>query len=138
MIITQRMVVQTKGENDIVNITELVRNNLSKSKAKDGFILLFLQSTTSSLTIMESEEGLVTDIPRSLSKLVPESSEYEHEKAYHDGNGHSHVKSSILGVDLALPFSDGHLLLGTWQQIVLIEFDIRPRARSLVMQILSD
>jgi secondary thiamine-phosphate synthase enzyme len=138
LIITYKIEVRTRGENDIVNLTDLVQDKLSKSRAKNGLVLLFLQSTTSALTIIEFEEGLLVDFPKTLDRLVPKSAEYEHEKAYHDGNGHSHVKSSIVGVDLALPYNDGHLLLGTWQQIVLVEFDIRPRARTLVMQIVTE
>jgi secondary thiamine-phosphate synthase enzyme len=130
--------VRTEGENDIVNITDLVQDRLTKSKAREGLIMLFLQSTTSSLTIMEFEEGLLVDIPRALSRIVPKSIQYEHEKAYHDGNGHSHVRSLFIGVNLALPFKDGDLLLGTWQQIVLMEFDVRPRDRSIIVQIVSE
>ncbi len=138
MIRTDKIEVRTKGENDIVNITDVVQERLEKSKAREGFINLFLQSTTSALTIMEFERGLLVDIPRALNKIAPKSAEYEHEKAYHDGNGHSHVRSSFIGVDLVLPFKDGELLLGTWQQIVLTEFDIRPRDRSLIVQIISE
>jgi secondary thiamine-phosphate synthase enzyme len=137
LIRTDKIEVQTQGENDIVNITKPVQEKLKQSKATEGFILLFLQSTTSTLTIMEFEEGLCVDIPNALSKLVPKAAKYEHEKAYHDGNGHSHVRSSIVGVDLALPFKDGNLLLGTWQQVVLIEWDIRARDRTVIIQIVS-
>jgi secondary thiamine-phosphate synthase enzyme len=138
LIRTEKIETKTGGENDIVNMTDLVENMLAKSHAKEGFVLLFLQSTTSALTVMEFEDGLITDIPKTLGRLIPKSIEYEHERAYHDGNGHSHIKSSIVGVDLAIPFSEGHLLLGTWQQIVLMEFDVRPRNRRIIAQIISE
>ena len=138
LIRTEKILVRTKGENDTVNVTNLVQDKIAKSKAKDGFMILFLQSTTSALTVMEFEDGLRIDIPRAMSKIVPKSIEYEHEKAYHDGNGHSHVKSSMIGVDLVLPFKDRELLLGTWQQIAVMEFDVRPRERTLIVQIVTE
>src|SRR5487761_1599839 len=138
LILTEKILVRTKGENDIVNVTDIVQDKLAKSKARDGFMILFLQSTTSALTIIEFEDGLRIDIPRAMSRIVPKSIEYEHERAYHDGNGHSHVKSSMIGVDLVLPFKDGELLLGTWQQIAVLEFDVRPRDRSLIVQIITE
>jgi secondary thiamine-phosphate synthase enzyme len=138
LIRTEKILVRTKGENDIVNVTDIVQDKLAKSKARDGFMILFLQSTTSALTIIEFEDGLRIDIPRAMSRIVPKSIEYEHERAYHDGNGHSHVKSSMIGVDLVLPFKDGELLLGTWQQIAVLEFDVRPRDRSLIVQIITE
>ncbi len=128
---------KTKGENDILNITAEIQDSLAQSKTKEGFVLLFLQSSTSSLAIMEYEDGLLKDIPNSLNRLAPTSGEYEHEKAWHDGNGHSHVRSSLLGVNLSVPFGNRKLLLGTWQQIVLMEFDVRPRKRDVIMQIVS-
>jgi secondary thiamine-phosphate synthase enzyme len=137
LIQTNIISVKTKGESDIIDITSQVENLLERSKAKEGFMILFLQSTTSSLTIMEFEEGLLSDLPNALERLAPKNAEYQHEKAYADGNGHSHVRSSVVGVDITAPFSEGKLLLGTWQRIVLIEFDIRPRERHLVIQIVT-
>jgi secondary thiamine-phosphate synthase enzyme len=138
LIVTRKLEFQTRGENDIVNISEKIQDTLLESRAKEGFVVVFVQSSTSSLSIMEFEEGLLSDIPASLSRLAPKDWPYEHEKAYRDGNGHSHVKSFIVGVDLIVPFSAGRLLLGTWQQIVLSEFDVRPRRRSVIVQIVSD
>ncbi len=134
----KKIEVKTENEDNIVNITDLVQNTLTNSGVKKGFILLFLQSTTSSLTVIELEDGLLGDLPRALGRIAPKSIDYEHEKAYRDGNGHAYVKSSLMGVDLAVPFKDGLLLLGTWQQIVVIEFDIRPRNRSIIAQIVSE
>ena len=137
MIATRKLAFHTEGENDIINITENVQRLLTESGIEEGFVLLFLQSTTSSLGIMEFEEGLIRDIPASLSRLAPNDADYEHEKAYGDGNARSHVKSYVLGADLVVPFKDCKLLLGTWQQIVLSEFDVRPRERNLIVQIVS-
>ncbi len=138
MIQTSMLQVKTSGEGDIVNVSEQIQDVLTKSGAKEGFAMLFLQSTTASITIMEYEEGLLTDLPRSLERIAPKSQDYEHERAYHDGNGHSHIRSSIIGVSLTVPFSAGQLLLGIWQQVVICEFDVRPRSRTLVIQIVSD
>ncbi len=138
MIRTEIIEVQTSGEGGIVNISERVQEVLSRFSARDGFTVLFVQSTTSSLTIMEYEDGLLTDIPRSLERFAPKSVQYEHDGAWHDGNGHSHVRSAVMGVSLTVPFSEGELTLGTWQQIVLCEFDVRPRSRKVVVQVVSD
>lgn len=138
MIQTEKILVKTENEDHIVNITDVVQNTLTKSGVKEGFILVFLQSTTSSLTVMEFEDGVLIDLPRALGRLAPKSIDYEHEKAYRDGNEHSHVKSSAVGIDLAVPFKDGLLLPGTWQQIVAVEFDIRWRNRSIIAQIVSE
>ncbi len=138
VIKTEKLEVATKGENQVVNITPLIQQTLDKIGAKEGFALLFLQSTTSSLTIVEFEEGLLTDIPKAMERFAPKSKDYEHEKAYQDGNGHSHVKSSVMGLDLIIPFQNRSLLLGTWQQIVLVEYDVRPRKRSIIVQIVAE
>ncbi len=137
MISTRKLEFETKGENDIVNITKEVQQVLEECKAREGFVTLFVQSSTSSLSIMEYEEGLLSDVHNSLSRIAPKNAEYEHEKACRDGNGHSHVKSFVVGVDLIIPFFAGRLLLGTWQQVVLSEFDIRPRHRNVIVQVVT-
>ena len=137
MITTKKIEIKTSGENDIVNITDKIQSLINDSDAVEGNVVLFLQSTTSALTIIEYEGGLLTDIPNALNRIAPKSGQYEHERAYHDGNGHSHVRSSIIGASLTIPFSKKTLLLGTWQQIVLMEFDVPARTRSLIVQIVS-
>jgi secondary thiamine-phosphate synthase enzyme len=119
----------------MLNITDKVQNVLTDTGAREGFVTLFVQSSTSAISIMEFEEGLLTDIPNSLEMIAPRKGSYEHEKAYGDGNGHSHVRSYLVGVSLLVPFFGGKLLLGTWQQIVLSEFDVRPRRRSIIVQV---
>src|SRR5487761_522430 len=138
MIRTETIEIRTSGEGDIVNISDRVQEVVSESGVKEGAAILFVQSSTSSLTIMEFENGLLKDIPKSLERLAPKSAQYEHDKAWHDGNGHSHVRSAVIGVSLTVPFSGGELMLGTWQQIVLCEFDVRPRLRKIVVQLISE
>ncbi len=135
MIEGRKLEFSTKGENDILNITEQVQNIIEQSDAQDGFVTLFLQSTTSGLLIIEWEQGILNDFRNAMERLAPKSGIYEHERAWHDGNGHSHIRSSIVGANLSIPFAKKKLLLGKWQQIVLAEFDVRPRSRTLVMQI---
>lgn len=137
MIRTEKLEVQTKGENDIINITQKVDSILQKLGAKEGIANLFLQSTTSALTIIEYEEGLLTDFPRTLERLAPKNAPYEHEKAWGDGNAHSHMRSSLIGVSMTVPVIDGRLALGQWQSIVLTEFDVRPRKRTVIVQFVS-
>jgi secondary thiamine-phosphate synthase enzyme len=135
MIETHRLEFQTKGENDMIRITEDVQRLIGKSSIEQGSALLFLQSTTSSLIIIENEQGLFSDLRNMLERTVPRNASYEHEKAWHDGNGHSHMRSSLMGQSLILPISDGNILLGQWQEIFLLEFDIRPRTRTLIVQL---
>jgi len=138
MIETKSLEFKTKGENDILNITPEVQGHLENSNAKDGTVVLFAQSTTSGLAIIEYENGLLQDFKTTMGRIAPKDAEYEHEKAWHDGNGHSHMRSSLLGTSLVIPFQDKTLLLGLWQQIILAEFDVRPRKRTVIMQILAD
>ncbi|HKW05248.1 MAG TPA: secondary thiamine-phosphate synthase enzyme YjbQ [Nitrososphaerales archaeon] len=137
MIETRIIEIKTSGKDDIANITQDVQNMISGSKLKEGCAILFVQSTTSSLTIIEYEEGLLSDIPRALERIAPKSPDYAHERAWHDGNGHSHVRAAIIGPNLTVPFKEGKLMLGTWQQIVLCEFDVRPRRRTIIVQLLT-
>ncbi len=135
MIETHRLEFTTKGENDFVNITEQVQNVLDSSDANDGSVNLFLQSTTSGLTIIEWEPGILSDLRNALERISSKSGIYEHESAWHDGNGHSHIRAGMVGVSLTIPYAKRKLLLGQWQQIVLAEFDVKSRKRTIVMQI---
>ena len=135
MMETHRLEFTTKGENDILNITEAVQNILFNSEAHDGSANLFLQSTTSSLLLTEWEPGILNDFRTAIEKIASKSGIYEHEVAWHDGNGHAHIRSNIVGVNLSIPFAKRRLLLGQWQQIALVEFDVKPRKRTVIMQI---
>ncbi len=129
--------LRTRREGDMVDITERVQHVLSKSKLSNGVAFLFVPGSTGALTTIEYEPGLVSDFPAALERLVPKGIPYEHEKRWHDGNGHSHVRASLLGPDLAVPFKDRKLLLGTWQQIVFVELDVRPRERTVIVQLIG-
>ena len=134
-IITKKIHVKSKGENDVINITDLATKNLAESKLENGIVTFFVSGSTAALTTIEYEPGLVEDFPNMLDRIAPRNLEYGHENMWHDGNGHSHVKASLVGPSLTVPFSNGRLLLGTWQQIVLVELDTKNRSRDIVMQI---
>ena len=137
-VITKTIHVKTKGENDIIDITQLTSEEVANCEIKNGIVTIFVSGSTASVTTIEYEPGLLEDFPKMLSKIAPRGIEYSHEKMWHDGNGHSHVRASLLGPSLTVPFSEGQLLLGTWQQIVLLELDTRNRERNLVLQIIGD
>ncbi len=137
-VTTKTITIKSKGEDDIIDITQEVAEIVQESKIRNGNVTLFVSGSTASITTIEYEPGLVKDFPRMLARLAPQDIEYAHEKMWHDGNGHSHVKASLLGPSLTIPFKDNQLLLGTWQQIVFVEFDTRSRARNLVVQLLGE
>lgn len=137
-VTTKTITIKSKGEDDIIDITEQVAKIVQDSKIRNGNVTLFVSGSTASVTTIEYEPGLVKDFPKMLARLAPKDMEYDHEKTWHDGNGHSHVKASLLGPSLTIPFKESQLLLGTWQQIVFVELDARSRERSLVVQILGE
>ena len=122
----------------MVDITDRVQDIIDKAKPVNGVAFLFVPGSTGALTTIEYESGLISDFSAILDRLVPKGIRYEHEKRWHDGNGHSHVRASLLGPDLAVPFKGKKLLLGTWQQIVFVELDVRPRERTVVVQLIGD
>ncbi len=130
--------LRTRKEGEMVDITDQVQHVLDKAKLSDGVAFLFVPGSTGALTTIEYEPGLVLDFPAALERLVPKGIPYEHEKRWHDGNGHSHVRASLLGPDLAVPFKNRKLLLGTWQQIVFVELDVRPRERTVIVHLMGD
>lgn len=122
----------------MVNITDEVENVVKESKINDGIATVFVPGSTAAVTTIEYEPGLLNDFPNMLERIAPENTTYEHEQMWHDGNGHSHVRASLLGPSLTVPFTNKQLTLGTWQQIVLIELDTRSRDRSLVVQLIGE
>ena len=130
--------LQTIHEGELIDITNQVQSTIKESKSSDGVAFLFVPGSTAALTTIEFEPGLEKDFPAALERLVPKTIQYEHEKTWHDGNGHSHVKASLLGPDLTVPFQKGKLSLGTWQQIVLVELDTGPRDRTVIVQLLAE
>lgn len=131
---TSRINVRSDGHTDLIDITDKVRQNLERTGLKEGTATVFVVGSTGGLSTVEYEPGLVEDMKGLFERIAPEGIEYGHELRWHDGNGHSHVRATLLGPSLSVPFEGGELILGTWQQIVFIDFDARPRSRELVTQ----
>jgi secondary thiamine-phosphate synthase enzyme len=127
----------TKGNCDIVDITDKVSDLVVNNNFVEGNVLLFAGGSTAGITTIEYEPGLLKDYPEFFESIAPENINYEHDKTWHDGNGHSHVRAAIQGASLTVPFMKGRLLLGTWQQIIFIDFDNRSRRREVTVQILG-
>jgi len=139
MVKTHEIRIQTKGNCDVVNMTETVIEAVAGSGIRDGVVTLFNVGSTASITTTEYEPGLVNyDIEACFEKIAPENARYEHEETWHDDNGHSHVRASLLGPSLTVPVVDGRLTLGTWQQIILVDFDTRARTRTVICQIIGE
>lgn len=138
MVVTSKFYIKTRGRNDIQDITDKVQSILSESGIKEGNILCFVSGSTASLTTIEYEPGLLKDLPEALELIAPMNKIYHHDDTWHDGNGYAHVRASLIGPSLTIPFSKGKLLLGTWQQIVLIDFDNRSRERAVIVQIIGE
>ena|SRR2546425_13344746 len=135
---THTLNVRTRREGEILDLTEQIQEVINKGKPGDGVAFVFVPGSTGAITTIEYEPGLAIDFPDALARLVPGNMPYEHEKRWHDGNGHSHVKAALLGPDLVVPFKDRKLLLGTWQQIVFVELDVRPRDRTVIVQLIGE
>lgn len=130
--------LSTRGDADIHDITAQVASLISKSGLISGTATIFCPSSTSALTTIEYEGGALSDLRRLFEEIVPTDREYAHNERWHDGNGHSHVRAALLGPSLTVPFVDGQLTLGTWQQIIYLDFDNRPRQRKLVVQLIGE
>lgn len=138
MVITEEIEVKTQGHCDVVDLTEMVREKIRSSQVQEGTVILFNIGSTAGITTVEYEPGLVEhDLAAAFEKIAPENGTYQHELTWHDDNGHAHVRATLLGPSLAAPIMDGRLLTGTWQQIILIDFDTRPRNRRVICQIIS-
>lgn len=138
MVVNYKIQLKTKGNTDIINITDAVEENLQKSGLKNGVVNLFVPGATGGITTIEYEPGLVKDFRNLLEKIAPQKGGYFHNRSHFDGNAHSHLRASLLGPNLSVPFVNSQLTLGVWQQIVFIDFDNRPRQREIVMQIMGD
>jgi secondary thiamine-phosphate synthase enzyme len=134
-IVTDHLELATRGDAEVVDITARVAEKVGEHRLRDGQVLIFVIGSTAALTTVEFEPGLARDLPEFFERVAPRDHPYHHEETWHDGNGHSHVRASLLGPSLTLPVEKGELLLGTWQQIVLIDFDNKPRRRRLVVQL---
>lgn len=134
-IATLSISVSTKGNCDIIDITDNVNSIINSNDFNEGNVLIFAGGSTAGITTIEYEPGLLKDYPKFFEKIIPSEVNYEHDNTWHDGNGHSHVRAAIQSASLTVPFSNGRLLLGTWQQIVFIDFDNRSRKREIIVQL---
>ena len=134
-IITDSIALSTRGHTDIIDITPQVDAVLKNSGLLEGNLTVFVAGSTAGITSIEYEPGLLKDIPEAFEKFAPTGVTYHHDATWGDGNGYAHVRAAMLGPSFSVPFKDGHPILGTWQQIVMIDFDNRPRNRSLVVQL---
>lgn len=138
VVVSKSIKVHSRKENDLIDITEETQKIVQESKINSGTVTIFVSGSTGALTTIEFEPGLKKDFPKMLERIAPKDIEYGHEQMWHDGNGHSHVKASLVGPSITIPFTDGQLMLGTWQQIVFVELDTRGRNRTLVLQIIGE
>jgi secondary thiamine-phosphate synthase enzyme len=134
-LVTDTVTVATRGDSQMLDLTPEIQEVVDRHGFSEGQALVFVSGSTAALTTVEFEPGLQRDLPAALERLAPRGIRYAHEETWHDDNGHSHVRASLLGPSLTVPFRDGRLLLGTWQQIVLVDFDTRPRRRDVVVQL---
>ena len=137
-VITKSIQLSTRGNSEVHDITGQVAQAVVESSLENGTVTIFCPSATSALTTIEYESGVVRDLGRLLEEIIPVNRPYAHDAAWGDGNGHSHVRSALMGPSLTVPFVKRRLTLGTWQQIVFLDFDIRPRQRELVVQIIGE
>ncbi len=135
---TETMNVETKSFNGMVDITDDVQKIVHDSGLKEGNALVFAVGSTVGITTIEYEPGLLKDYPDFMERIIPSSSKYNHDETWHDGNGYAHVRSSLQGTSFTVPFSNANLMLGTWQQIILVNFDNRARKRNIVVQLMGE
>ena len=138
MVKTEEITIKTRGNCDVINLTSQVQQAVDKSGIKDGAVIVFNIGSTAGITTTEYEPGLVNFvIAATFEKIAPANARYEHEETWHDDNGHAHIQATLLGPSLSVPIIDGKLTLGTWQQIILVDFDTRARTRTVIFQIIS-
>jgi secondary thiamine-phosphate synthase enzyme len=138
MVISDQLELSTKGSADMHDITGEVGRLVRISGVQDGVVTIFAPSSTSALTTIEYERGALADFRRLFNEIADPARDYQHNLRWQDGNGHSHIRAALLGPSLSVPFVEGRLTLGTWQQIVFVDFDNRPRQRRLVVQIMGE
>ncbi len=135
MIFQAKLQLNTKGFNDIIDITDALREKVLDCGLRNGFVLVFVPGATGGLTTIEYESGLIKDLPQFMEEIIPMNKSYHHDKTWHDGNGFSHLRSALIGPSITVPVENGKLILGTWQQVVFLDFDNRPRQRNLHVQL---
>jgi secondary thiamine-phosphate synthase enzyme len=138
MVVTGEISLQTHGRCDIIDITPQVQEQLAESNINRGTVTLFIAGATAGISTIEFESGLLSDFKNMWERNAPQNIDYAHDSRWGDGNGYSHVRASLLGASLVVPFNDRRLSLGTWQQIVVVDFDNRPRSRQIIVQIMGE
>jgi secondary thiamine-phosphate synthase enzyme len=138
MVVTKRISLQSKGHCDIIDVTSQVEQQVAGAGVNDGTVTLFVTGSTAGVSTIEFESGLLSDFQDMWERNFPKNIPYKHDSAWGEGNGYSHVRASLLGASLVIPFNDKRLALGTWQQIVVVDFDNRSRSRQIVLQIMGD
>ncbi len=138
MVSTQSTRIQTRGNCDIIDITGYVSDAVRDSGINAGTVTVFVAHSTCGVTTVEYEPGLVSDLKDLFNRVAPQDIPYAHDKRWGDGNGHSHARASLIGGSLVIPFTDGRLILGTWQQVILIDFDNQARAREVIFQMIGE
>lgn len=133
----EKFLLSTRGYTDIIDITSKVSDIVRLGGEKNAIVHIYSPGSTVSVTTLEYEPGLVKDFPEALENIAPINKVYEHDKQWHDGNGHAHIRAAMIGNSITIPLAAGQLELGNWQQIVLVDFDNKPRTRSVIVQILS-
>ena len=137
-VATRTINIKTRGEGDIIDITSAIETKIGECNIKNGTVTVFITGSTAGVTTIEYEPGLIKDLNNALDKNIPPDIPYEHNKRWGDGNGHAHVRASLLGASLVIPFNNKRMALGTWQQVVVIDFDNRPRNREILLQIMGE
>lgn len=135
-IVNESFIINTKGNNDIVDITKHVQNCVYQHELKDALVCVSVQGSTSAVTTIEYENGLVEDLKEALERIAPTGMEYHHDEIWHDGNGYAHVRAALVGSSVNIALKGGLLNLGTWQQVVLLDFDNKQRSRQITVQII--
>ena len=138
MVVTKKISLQSKGNCDIIDITPQVEQQVVEADIDNGTVTLFISGSTAGITTIEFEPGLLSDFPTMWERIVPKNIPYNHDRRWGDGNGYSHIRASLLGASLVVPFSNKRLLTGTWQQIVVVDFDNRARSRQIILQIMGE
>jgi len=138
MVVTKRLRVETRGNNDLIDITPQVRQAVAQSGLRSGVAVVFVVGSTAGVTTIENESGLLSDLKATLERVVPQNPGYRHHQRWGEDNAHAHLRASLWGASLTVPFENGSLLLGTWQQIIFMDFDTRPRSREVVLQLIGE
>jgi len=138
MVVTREITLNTRGECDIIDITPDIEQEVAKAGMAKGVATIFVAGSTAGLTTIEFESGVLADLQGMWERIVPKDITYAHDRRWGDGNGYSHVRASLLGASLTVPFSNKRLMVGTWQQIVLVDFDNQPRSRQVILQIMGE